>query len=111
MAGPLVGIPILYTLIAGIFTNVFNFLSRYLTQKVAFFVTGVALIAALTAGFIGATSSLVGGLSSSAPVFGDVYNLFLPSNFNDCISIVFAAKLAAWFYSWHVKIIQWKFDL
>ena len=105
------GIPFLAGLIGGSLTSLATFIATFIGKRFALAVAMVSLIVAATVAFIALLSGLMTAVEYAAPAqIGIAMGLFLPSNFKLCLSTAITAKIAAWAYSWNVKIIQYKFD-
>jgi len=109
---PLIGgIPFVAGLIGGLLTSLATFIATYIGKRFAMSVAMIALIVAATVAFIALLSALMTAVEyATPPNIGIAMGLFLPTNFKLCISTIITAKIAAWAYSWNIKIIQYRFD-
>lgn len=105
----LAGMPWLAGVLGGLFSSLFNFFATYITKRFAIIAAAVLVIVALTSAFFAALQAMVAGLSLVVP--SSVVQLaafVLPSNVDECASIVVASRLLRYAYDWNIKIIQYK---
>lgn len=104
-------VPFIASFLGTAFSTMVVFFTKFLSRRFALAFAMIALIVSLTVAFIAVLQGFVSLIEYAAPSYVTVaMALFLPSNFKACLSVAVSAKLAAWAYSWNVKMIQYKFD-
>lgn len=104
-------IPWLAAVIGSFFLSMVTFLTQYLSKRFALVTAGIALIVTVTLTFAAALEASIAAIQVVLPNSYFAYiGLFLPSNFNLCMTTIFTAKLLLWAYRWNTKVIQYKFD-
>lgn len=97
--------PLLASLISGLFAGFATWLAQWVTRKVAIAAAAVSTFALLTVGFWAAVSTALSGLLTSFPP-GDELSLALwlvvPDNATACLSAMVAVDVAAVLYRWTV---------
>lgn len=96
--------PILATLVAGLFGSLAEFFSIWVTKKIAVGAAVVSVFAALTVALMAGMTALINGIISvgvlpDGIIFGIWY--FMPSSFPAIFSAVVSAHIAAALYQWN----------
>ena len=105
----LVGIPWLATFVGAGLASIVEFFARVMTRKIAVIVTAIAAATALVAAFVATMYGFATALSASIPSdFLAVGGLLLPSNVDDVVATLVAARFAKWIYRWNLRAIDWK---
>lgn len=88
------------------FTAVVGFFAARMTAKVALVTGAVVSITALTVGLIAGLGILGDSLSASLPSGVAVFSAaVMPTNLNECVSVVIAAQVLRWAYDRHLQIV------
>lgn len=101
--------PILGTLLAGLFASLAEFFIKWVTKKTALGLAAVTMFGGLTVALMAAmtafiNSVLVLGVLPDAVVFGMWY--FMPSTFPAAFASVVAAHTAAALYKWNAENVR-----
>lgn len=100
--------PVLAGYLGSIFTAIVAFLSTWLTRRVAVVLAAVAAIGTVFTAFYSAILALYSSIAVGFPVVPTYFGCFLPTNIDECLSVILTAMLLRWVYDWQVKIIQLK---
>ena len=104
--------PLLATFLGGLFASLVEFLTKYVTKRLAIFIALIAALVALLTATIASLNALIAGISLALPAFiNDAMSWLVPSNLDDCIAIAVSAKVIVWVASWQAKVLEYKVGL
>jgi len=111
---PLVGalanvlrIPAIAGMLGGLFFGLMEWLTKFVSRKVAYQLAIITAIMAVTGGFILLIKGLFVGIMVYAPSqIACSIHLFVPSNATACVSAVLSARLVRWVYEWKITFIN-----
>lgn len=98
----------LAVLVGGLFIGLVEWFAKYFSKKLAIMATLITFITVLTATFIGATEALISTVSVNLPSQATVLiGGVMPSNMNECISVVLAARISRFVYEMNVRFAEY----
>lgn len=107
MAIQLAGFAWLVGVISTLLLSLVELFGKWFTKKIAVMAAALLLVAGAAATFFGAVHGLIAGLSYTVPPEIQAgIGLICPPNMAAAAAVMAAVKMAAWVYSWHLKVIQ-----
>jgi hypothetical protein len=101
--------PLLAAWLGNLFASLVAFFASIVSRRIAIFAAVVIALQATISAFVLSIKGLISGIAYAAPAWiSQAWQWFVPSNLDECLGIVIAAKTVAWVYSWNIKIIQYK---
>lgn len=103
--------PLLATLMAGLFGGFASFFVRFFTERVALGVAAVATFATLTTALIATASAAINGILGAFPTglgVGLEVGLYLcgADTLNVCLAAIFATDAAVFLYRWNTQNVK-----
>lgn len=98
--------PLLATLLGGLFTRLIDYFALYFTRKVALYLAAVAALVALTAALLAAFTLSIYGIKVSLPANVGTLTALLPDNLAQCLAAIGANAILKWTYDWNTTLIM-----
>ncbi|MFJ4290335.1 DUF5455 family protein [Cupriavidus sp. NPDC089707] len=103
--------PLLASLMAGLFGGFASFLVKFFSEKVAFGLAAVATFATLTTALIAGAATAINGVLSAFPAglgAGLEVGLYLcaADTLNVCLAAIFATDAAVFLYRWNAQNVK-----
>lgn len=109
---PVAAVPWIAAGIGSLFAGLLSFVAKHLTLRLSRVVAAVAIFGALSAAFFFAVNGLLAGIRVGLPPNVSLYaGLILPSNLDECLSVMASVKTLRWAYDWNIRIIDSKLSI